>query len=191
MLLKIVGDPRYTEGLTYGKPRKGHAEGTVAKHLLDLEANLEILYAWRPALITDAEYWKLKILIHVHDTFKLEGKRLTGHQVSIRHPQSHASLARNFLAEFTDDEELLSIVQFHDEGHALWKKWQKKGVYDQRRLGEALSRIPNTDLYLIFTILDGYTPSKLEDRTPRWFVHEVNKITKTPRAYHVLEVFGV
>lgn len=187
LLLKVTADPRYQEGLTYGKPRPGHAEGTVANHILEISPTLDRIYERR--LINEEEYWKLKILVCVHDAFKLEGKRLTGHQVSIRHEHSHPSLARKFLAEFTNDEEILSIAQYHDEGHALWQKWVKKGAYDVERLKDALLYIPNVDLYLIFTIIDGYTSSKTIDRSPRWFVDEVCKLVPSPRAQKVLKLF--
>jgi hypothetical protein len=162
ILEKIKTDPRYAEGITYGKPRKGHAEGTVEKHIEQLEVTLNRLD--HLGLITFSEYFKLQILIHTHDTFKLEGKRLTGHQVSIRHPQSHASLAKKFLSKFTDDPDILSIAQFH-------------------------AQISNIELYLIFTFIDVYTQSKLEDRSPRWFIDEVNKHAITPRVYKILEAF--
>ena len=56
----------------------------------------------------EVELAKLRLLIHTHDTFKGEAKR----GVAIRHPESHASLARDFLADFCDDGQLLTMVQF-------------------------------------------------------------------------------
>jgi len=190
ILETIQSDPRYVEGLTYGKPRKGHAEGTVDKHIAELDQTLELIYRADHMLMPD-EYEKLKIIIHAHDTFKLEGKRRTGHQVSIRDPNSHASLARKFLEEFTDDKDILSITQFHDEGHSLWQKWQKRGSYSRDRLRDALSQITNHDLYAIFTIIDGYTPSKLMDRSPRWFIEEMNNFVETPRAHQILKLLNL
>lgn len=187
MLAKILVDPRYKEGLTYGQPRPGHEEGTVAKHIEELERTLDKL----DDLVTSEEYWKLKVLIHVHDALKLEGKRRTGHQVSLNHPDSHASLACAFLKEFTEDEDLLNIVLYHDEGHALLQKYEKTGRMDSRRLIQRVLTIKDIDLYLIFTIIDGYTESKLKDRSPRWFVDQVNSWRPSTRAYEVLEKLGV
>lgn len=191
---KVITDPRYKEGLTYGKPRKGHDEGTVEKHIAELCATLDTLrngFRGKLSLITEVDYWKLTILIHVHDVFKLEGKRRTGHQVSLRHPDSHASLARKFLEEFTQDEDLLAIAQFHDEGHALWQKERNKKIFDWDRLKEALEKIPDPDLYAVFTVIDGYTPGKLVDRSPRWFVEKLGELVKVPRALRALEILGV
>jgi hypothetical protein len=205
ILKTIQADPRYVEGLTYGVPRQGHDEGSVANHLVELEENLNTIYnghsterttTWEfecfKPLITDEEMWKLKTLIHVHDSFKLEGKRRTNfHKVSLRDPQSHASLARAFLSEFTDDESVLAIAQFHDEGHALWQQWREKGAYREERMRDCLQHIPDVTLYLIFTIIDGYTTSKIKDRSPRWFVEEVAKFAEVPRAFEVLTWMGI
>src|SRR4051812_5872310 len=106
MLDRITADERYRRNLDWGKPRKGHPEGSIRAHIAELERNLAAL----SSRLTDEQIDKLRILIHVHDTFKpdaVEGARILD-------PRSHASLARAFLAEFTDDRELLTIVQFHD-----------------------------------------------------------------------------
>src|SRR4051812_5021505 len=95
LLDQIQADERYQANLDWGQPRSGHPEGTVRAHLLELEENLATL---RRRLRAD-EVDSLRVLIHVHDTFKPDA--LAG--VPITHPRSHASLARSFLAEFTDD----------------------------------------------------------------------------------------
>lgn len=183
----IKNDPRYKEGILYGQPRKGHDEGSVGNHIKELEANLRRI----GALVTDEEHWKLLVLIHVHDTFKGAGKKLTGNEhVSLLDPRSHASLAKDFLAEFTDDNSMLTILQFHDEGHALRQRWEKKRLLDVRRLCRSMDQIPDLELFLIFTVIDGYTVSKLKDRDPRWFLDVVRlHYAKRPhfRAYDVQE----
>ena len=68
---KIMNDPRYIKNVEYGEPRSGHPEGKVKSHIADLDANLEAL---KPRLSSEADYWKLKFLIHVHDTFKAEAE---------------------------------------------------------------------------------------------------------------------
>jgi hypothetical protein len=182
VLHRIKSDVRYAEGIAYGRPRVGHAEGSVKNHLADLDANLERL---RP-LVSEEEYWKLAVLIHVHDTFKYCAKR----DSAIRDPRSHASLARGFLAEFGADDDLLRMVQFHDEGFALFKQFEESGKYSQRRMTENVLTIRDMDLYLLFTIIDGHTASK-DDGRVRWFIDEVNKHRATPRAYQALNVLGI
>ena len=61
---QIISDPRYIKNIEYGIPRSGHPEGKVRAHIAELEQNVEKL---APRLSED-QYWKLKFLIHVHDT---------------------------------------------------------------------------------------------------------------------------
>ena len=119
----IVADERYLRNLDWGKPRHGHREGAVRAHIAELEGNLEIL---RPKLAED-DCWKLKLLIHTHDSFKAEAKP----GVAIADPASHASIARAFLAEHSDDSDLLAMVQFHDEPFALYRQVEHKGEFNR------------------------------------------------------------
>jgi hypothetical protein len=167
---KIIADPRYQSNLDWGKPRSGHPEGTVRAHIAELERNLEILRS----KVSDDYYWKLKVLIHTHDTFKAEAKP----GVAITDPRSHASLARHFLSGYCSDQGLLSMVQFHDEGHALWKQFSAKGKYNEERFANLLATIQDWDLFLWFTIIDGCTEGKSRDQL-RWFVNEVNRQVQT------------
>jgi hypothetical protein len=100
---KIVSSPRYHGNLGWGKARPGHPEGTIRAHTRQVEANLERLRH----KLSDKDYWRLKVLIHVHDTFKGEAEP----RVPIMAANSHASLARAFLAEFCDDADMLAMVQ--------------------------------------------------------------------------------
>ena len=122
----IVSDPRYQRNLDWGEPRSGHAEGTIRARIAEIERNLEVL---RPKL-SAADYWKLKILIHTHDSFKREARR----GVAITAPESHASLARAFLGSLCDDPDLLAMVQYHDEPFALWQQFDAKGKFSEQRL---------------------------------------------------------
>jgi hypothetical protein len=169
--------------LTYGRPRRGHHEGSVGNHLKDLDANLERL---KP-LVSQEEYWKLKVLIHVHDTFKIHAKR----DSAIEDPQSHASLARQFLAEYSDDSDLLNMVQYHDEGYAIWKEVERKGSWSiERFTRNVIDKIRDIDLFLLFTLIDGFTPSKEHTRI-RWFADQVNQYRPVKQIYRALELFGI
>ena len=167
---KIIADPRYQANLDWGAPRSGHPEGTIRAHIAELEENLEAL---RPRLSTEA-WWKLKILIHVHDTFKPEAVS----NIAITDPRSHASLARQFLNEYCQDQDLLNMVQYHDEGHALFQQFSRKGAYSEERLEKLLGLIQDWDLFLMFNIIDGCTRGK--DRKPlRWFIAEASRRVST------------
>jgi hypothetical protein len=160
----VTADPRYLANLDWGDPRPGHPEGTVRAHIAEIEANLVFL---RPKL-TDEEYWKLKLLIHTHDIFKAEAKP----DVTIADRQSHASLARAFLAAHCHDEDLLAMIQFHDEPFALYRQFESKGKYNQDRFNSLLQAIGDWDLFLAFNIIDGCTAGK--SREPlHWLFREL------------------
>ena len=164
---KVLADARYQQNIKYGEPRPGHPEGPVSSHIAELEANLEAL---RPRLKSEAEYWKLKFLIHVHDAFKAEAEP----DVAILHPRSHASLARAYAAQLTGDEDLLNMLQYHDENYALWQQFSSQGAYDQDRLRHLIQTIQDWNLFLAFLVIDGCTAGK--DRAKlAWFIHEVEK----------------
>jgi hypothetical protein len=164
----ITQTETYKKNTLYGSPRRGHSEGTVKAHIERLEENLEIL-AKNLCLSQDA-YWKLKVLIHIHDSFKAEAKR----DSAILDPQSHATLARNFLAMYTKDEDMLNMVQYHDIGYAVYRRFKEKGKVDYARLNAALSKIGNTYLFLLFCIIDSCTPSKGREMI-KWFSEYVEK----------------
>jgi hypothetical protein len=169
VLERILSDPRYLKNLDWGKPREGHPEGTVRAHIAELERNLETL---RPRL-SEEEYWKLRLLIHTHDTFKGEATPNS----PITDPNSHASLARAYLASFCDDADLLAMVQYHDEPYALWRQLDFKGKFNQNRFDALLQKIKDWNLFLAFMIIDGSTEGK--SRKPlEWFIDEVsNKVS--------------
>ena len=171
ILQQIISDARYLKNIEFGEPRPGHPEGKVKYHIAELEENLNVL---RSRGISDDQYWKLKFLIHVHDTFKVEAVPNS----AILNPNSHASLARKFSSEFTNDSDLLNMVQYHDMNFALWKQLKGTGFYDFERFSTLLETIIDWDLFLMFIILDGSTKGKDPEKI-RWFINEVKKYKET------------
>jgi hypothetical protein len=163
---RVLADPRYLKNIEYGEPRSGHPEGRVKYHIAELEQNLERL---APRISTE-QFWKLKFLIHVHDTFKADAIP----DSPISSPASHASLARKFAAEFTDDADLLNMIQYHDVNFSLWKQFKATGSYDAVRFQSLLDTIRDWDLFLLFIILDGSTQGKAPEKVG-WFIQEVGK----------------
>jgi len=170
VLKQIVLDPRYIKNIEYGESRSGHPEGKVKYHIVELENNLEKL----APRISEEQYWKLKFLIHVHDTFKADAAP----DSPIASPDSHASLARKFAAEFIDDEDLLNMIQFHDVNFALWKQYAATGSYDNERFERLLNTIMDWNLFLMFLIIDGNTQAK-DPAKLAWFIGEVRKHRNT------------
>ncbi|MCI0377952.1 MAG: hypothetical protein L0215_10120 [Gemmataceae bacterium] len=160
----VLRDPRYLQNLDWGEPRSGHPEGTVRAHIKELERNLARLRS----RLSEAEYWKLKLLIHTHDTFKSEARP----GAAITSSRSHASLARAFLAEYCPDPDLLAMVQYHDEPFALWRQVQDKGQCNAKRLEALLDNIRDWNLFLAFNIIDGCTEGKSRDPL-LWFFREL------------------
>jgi hypothetical protein len=168
---RVVSDPRYLKNIEYGKPRRGHPEGKVRYHIAELEENLESM---KLKGISDEQYWKLKFLIHVHDAFKAEAVPNS----PITHPNSRVSLARKFASEFTDDMDLLNMIQYHDLNFALWKQFSATAFYNSERFSDLLAAIIDWDLFLMFLILDGSTSGK-DPAKIGWFINEVRKYKKT------------
>lgn len=163
---RLKADGRYQRHLDWGEPRSGHPEGTLRAHIADLERNARQL----APLLSEADGWRLQLLIHAHDTFKpeaAEGAKITD-------PQSHASLARAFLAEFCPgDTDLLDMVQFHDEPYALWRQQQHSRL-NRARLDALFKWVRDWDLFLAFLIVDGSTEGK--GRAPlHWFLGEATR----------------
>ena len=160
----IVNDPRYQKTSTGARLGQGIPKERSA-HLAEIEPNLEAL---RPKL-AEVDYWKLKLLVHTHDSFKAESQP----GVPITDPKSHASLAREFLASFCNDPDLLAMVQYHDEPFALWRQAEsKKGKYNLERFDALLRNIKDWNLFLAFNIIDGCTKGK--SREPlAWLFKEV------------------
>jgi len=167
---QVMADSRYLKNIEYGRPRSGHPEGKVRLHIAELEAILEKL---APG-ISEEQYWKLKFLIHVHDAFKADAIPNS----PIESPNSHASLARKFASEFTDDVDLLNMLQYHDVNFALWKEYAATGSYDFDRFSKLLETIIDWDLFLMFLIIDGSTNGK-DPAKLRWFIREVRKSKAT------------
>jgi hypothetical protein len=162
----LSADPRYLRNLDWGEARSGHPEGTIRAHIAELEQNL----AKMRSKLSDEQYWKLRLLIHSHDTFKPDADPAA----PIASPQSHASLARAFLSSYCDDADLLNMVQFHDEPYALWRQAQSKGKFNQKRFEALMGTIRDWNLFLAFLIIDGCTAGK--SREPlRWMFEQVNE----------------
>jgi hypothetical protein len=158
---RIADDPEWREGVEWGRPRRGHPEGSVKQHIADVLANVE-----REAETPD-ERARLRLAALVHDTFKYkapEGSALVGS------PKHHGSLAAEFLARFVRDHELVEIVRWHDEAFvaALAHRHGRKQRAEQRvralvrRLGPALP------LYAKFFRADNATGDK-DQRSVEWF----------------------
>ncbi len=161
---KVINDPRYKKYIEFGEPRSGHPEGKISRHIVLLEENLERF----KTRLSEENYWKLKFIIHIHDTLKA----VAVSDSPAFSPGHHAVLARQFAEEFTSDLDVLNIIFYHDENFYLWKQFQSSGAYDKARLERLLYEISDIDLFLIFLIIDGWVPGKDFSKLG-WFIDEV------------------
>lgn len=168
-----MDDPLYQKNIEYNESHAGHPEKKVKLHIVDLEVNLERLKKMG-RIQDEEEYWKLKFIIHVHDLFKVDAKK---HSPTL-HPRNHATLARQYASQFIDDNDLLNIIQFHDENYKLWKQFLRTGSYNLKQFQSLLATIHDWDLFLLFIIIDGCTKGK-DYRKLHWFISEVRKFKTT------------
>jgi HD domain len=158
---RIVGDERWRAGAAWGWPRPGHPEGDVATHVRDVLDNLD-----RLGLAPDARR-KLRLVALLHDAFKREVNRArprTG-------DNHHAVIARRFAEGLTDDEDVLELIELHDEAYNAWLIGRRRGDWAraERRARDLIDRLGDRiGLYLAFFRADNATGDK--DREPlRWF----------------------
>ena len=150
---RFLEDEEFRRGLLWGLPRYGHPEGTIWRHILEVNRNIDALP------VEAATRRKLRTVCWVHDTFKhLE------HRGSPRDWSKHHSIyARQFLARFVDDPLLLNVVELHDEAYYCWRL-----AYLYGKLGECERRIERLrkrvgsywQLYYLFFKCDTCTGDK-------------------------------
>ncbi len=159
---KIIWNPEFVEGCSWGKPRDGHPEGKVLYHIEDVLKNIEIYFPTK-------DRYDLRIIALVHDTFK--------YKVDRSRPKigenSHGMLARKFLENYLSDEKVLDIVELHDEAHLSWLLTKKGGnirIAEERarNLIKRLQDSSSLELYLSFYKCDNMVQGKERDNY-LWF----------------------
>lgn len=170
----VAGDPALLEGLAWGKPRSGHPEGSVGRHVADLLRRLD---EWGERGHARSQ---LRFIALVHDSFKYrvrEWRPKTGEN-------HHAMRARRFAEQYTTDEALLSVLELHDRPYAIWRRLRRKGKLDERQLEEMLAKVEDPALFVRFIELDGSTEGKSREPV-RWLRDELTRrgvVTAAARA---------
>jgi hypothetical protein len=156
---RIVADPDWQRGASWGRRMKGHPEAKIADHVAEVLDNID------HAGVDDATRARLRLIALVHDTFKQD--------VRWWHPgrNDHAKLARRFAERYVDDEGVLLVTELHDDGFRAWRHGKRTGRWNaaeararalRERLGEHLP------LFLAFYRADNATGTKSSDDL-RWF----------------------
>ena len=150
---RFLENEDFRRGLLWGLPRYGHPEGTIWRHILEVNANID-------ALPVDADTRrKLRIVSWVHDTFKNIEHRGQPRDYG-RH---HSVYARKFLERYTDDELLLNVIELHDEAYYCWRLSHLYGNYAEceRRMARLRTRVGDYwQLYYLFFKCDTCTGDK-------------------------------
>lgn len=122
----FLQDEEFCRGLQWGVPRYGHPEGSIMAHIREVNENID-------QLPIDAETRRLlRIVCWVHDTFKHIEDRGTPRDWS----KHHSVYARKFLEQYIDDQQLLNVVELHDDAYYAWRL-----AHLYHRLGDAEARI--------------------------------------------------
>ena len=159
----IVSDPEFLEGAKFGKPRKGHPEGEVINHIVDVLANVD-------KYSNDENRADLRIIALIHDTFKYKvDEKMPKHGEN-----HHAMIARRFAEKFNLPETILDIIELHDEAYNAWCKGDRDGKWDKadKRAYELIERLDDEalDLYTVFYKCDNETGDKSQENL-EWFMN--------------------
>ena len=165
-------NPEFQEGLFWGIPRFGHPEGKVIYHIREVLDNIDKLS------INPVQRRQLRIVTFVHDTFKYREHRGTPRDWT----KHHAVLAKLFLENYTDDQLLLDLTEFHDDAYYIWRT--KFQLQDKQlgatRLEELYKRFDNNmQLYYLFFKCDTCTGDK-NPAPLKWFEETIKGITIMP-----------
>ena len=165
---RIVHDPEWLEGAAWGRPRSGHPEGSVEAHIVEVLANVD-------RVATDpSDRRRLRLVALLHDTSKLRVDR----SLPRRGANHHARLARRQAERFTDDPELLEVIELHDDAYHAWRLGACGGDWPAAEAAaqELIERLgASFAFYLRFYEADNATGDK-DQRQIAWFSWQVRKL---------------
>ena len=168
---ELLKTPAFIKGLYWGKPRFGHPEGEVLYHIKEVLDNIEKL-SINPCIRTS-----LRHIAFVHDTFKYVEEKARQQQAELKH---HGFLAREFMAAHINDENILTIIETHDDAFYAWRDIY---IYDrpkrgQERLEKLLQQLGDSlQLYYLFFKCDTKTGDKVQVPI-EWFEKTIKGINK-------------
>ena len=161
----ICNDADFIKGVSYGKPRSGHPEGQVIYHIKEVLANIEKYYG------DDTDRNDLRVIAIVHDTFK--------YKVDQNQPKAgenhHGMIARRFAEKFPIHQDVLTVIQMHDDAYNAWSKGNRRDDWygAKKRAGNLINalQIENClELYVKFYKCDNATGDKSSENYD-WFTN--------------------
>lgn len=166
---ELLQQPEFIRGLLWGTPRFGHPEGKVLYHIREVLDNVEKL-----DICPDLRR-NLRLVSLIHDSFKyLEVKDVTPRDWS----KHHGVFARKFAEKFIQDEDVLRLIELHDEAYYCWRHTYQYNQADQghQRLENLLQSFNGhlQDYYLFFKC-DTRTGDKTQAPL-KWFEKTISGI---------------
>ncbi len=157
---RITSDSKFITGANWGKARNGHPEGKVIFHISEVLKNVD-------KYSNKSNREKLRLIAIIHDTFK----NLVDTTKSKTGENHHAMIARRFAEKYISDNEILDIIELHDEAYNSYSMGNRRGNWEgaKRRAKSLKNRLGNSlDLYLTFYKCDNETGDK-ETKDYDWF----------------------
>lgn len=165
---KIISMPEFRKGLLWGLPRYGHPEGQIIKHIYEVYQNIE-------QLNVDSETRrKLRLITLIHDTFKYAEDRNNPRDWT----KHHGILARQFAERFIADENLLQIIEVHDEAYFIWRLFAlyQNPESGEERLQKLIAEL-NSDLQLFYLFFKCDTQTGDKTQAPLiWFEKKMSNL---------------
>lgn len=165
----LLSVAEFRKGLFWGKPRFGHPEGMVIYHIKEVLDNIHKLQ------VDDDTREQLRTIAYSHDTFKyLEEKIGKGPDRS----NHHSVLARKFMEDYITDQNVLDVIEYHDEAYYCWRL---QHLYNRKeegtaRMNEMLSKLNGSiQLFYLFFKCDTKTGDKIQAPL-HWFENTVDRI---------------
>lgn len=165
---RLLSESTFLKGLDWGVPRYGHPEGEVYKHIAEVLQNIDCLS------VDPQTRSQLRLIALVHDTFKYLEDKGNPRDWS----KHHGILARNFMASFTDDKTLLTIIELHDEAYYCWRHIHlyRQAEEGQKRLNKLLDTLgDDLQLFYLFFKCDTLTGDK-NPAPLKWFEKTIQNI---------------
>ncbi len=160
----IISDVDFIEGAKHGKPRNGHPEGAIIYHIGHVLENID-------KYSTPENRKNLRLIAIIHDAFKYKVDRSKPKEGK----NHHAVIARLFAEKYIVNNEVLEIIELHDEAYNSWCKGDKNGNWRlaESRAARLIKRLGKSiSLYLAFYNCDRSTEGKSGDNY-NWFVDRI------------------
>ena len=166
---QLIEVEEFRKGLFWGKPRFGHPEGMVVYHIKEVLENIQQIP------VSNKIRMQLRVIAYSHDTFKYAEEKIGKGPDRSNH---HSVLARKFMENYTDDQDLLDVIEVHDEAYYCWRL---QHLYNRKeegiaRMNEMLNKLSSSiQLYYLFFKCDTQTGDKIQAPI-HWFENTVENI---------------